>query len=165
MRWLPYFILAYVFLGLQIGMGDYLAFQGAVPNLVLLAVIFVATHAQRDSALLGAFSLGLLQDLLSPHSPGLYALSYGFVGMACVGTSQVLYRESPSMHLMLAFVGGLITGFIVLLHGWIRGPSVSMWTMLLSIAYTTALSPIVLGLLSRVRRIFAFQGSWRVKTW
>src|SRR5688500_15045938 len=112
MRWLPYFILAYVILGLQIGTGDYLSISRAYPNLVLLAVIFVATHAPRDSALLGAFSLGLLHDLLSANPPGLYAMSYGFVGMACIGASQAVYRESPAMHLMLALVGSLITAFI-----------------------------------------------------
>ena len=41
MRWLTYFILAYVIVGLQIGLGDYVRYQGAAPNLVLLAVIFI----------------------------------------------------------------------------------------------------------------------------
>src|SRR5690349_6692345 len=113
MRWLPYFILAYVTLGLQIGLGEYLSWHGARPNLVLVAVLFVALHAPRDAALLGCFSLGLLQDLLSQHPPGLYALSYGLVAMLAVGLQHVVDRDHPLTHAGLALAGGLITAVVL----------------------------------------------------
>ena len=78
MRWITYFILAYVILGLQIGAGPFLRFQGASPNLVLLAVIFITMNAPRDAALLGAFSLGVMQDLLTAQPPGLFASLTGW---------------------------------------------------------------------------------------
>src|SRR2546429_9086475 len=66
MRWLAYFIFAYLVLALQIGLAPYLAYQGAAPNFVLLAVVFIAINAPRDAAPLGCFSPGVLQDPLSP---------------------------------------------------------------------------------------------------
>ena len=55
MRWLSWFILAYLALGLQSGLGSYIAWEGVPPNLVLIAVIFVALNAPREPALLGSF--------------------------------------------------------------------------------------------------------------
>jgi len=39
MRWIVYFILAYVAIGLQAGLAPFLTWNGASPNFVLLAVI------------------------------------------------------------------------------------------------------------------------------
>src|ERR1700760_4481629 len=118
MRWISYFILAYVTLGLQIGLAPHLRYQGAAPNLVLLAVIFIALNAPPDAALLGAFVLGVLQDLLTQQQPGLFAFSYGLVGMFVVSTQQLVYREHPLTHLSLALIAGIMTACIILLHGW-----------------------------------------------
>ena len=84
MRWLTFLILAYLAVALQIGLSPYLAYHGAAPNLVLLAVIFIAVNAPRDSALLGCFALGVMQDLVSHQPPGLFAFSYGLVAMFIV---------------------------------------------------------------------------------
>src|SRR5947209_11369077 len=105
MRWLAYFIFAYVVLALQIGLAPYLAYQGAAPNFVLLAVVFIAINAPRDAALLGSFSLGVLQDLLTQQTPGLFALSYGLLALAAVGMQHVVYREHPLTHFSVALAG------------------------------------------------------------
>src|SRR5579864_4194436 len=109
-------------LGLQIGLAPYLAYRGAAPNLVLLAVVFIAVHAPRDAALLGCFALGFCQDLLTVQQVGLLALSYGSVGMFIVSTQQVVYKEHPLTHFSLAMAAGLITASIVIVHGWIHPP-------------------------------------------
>src|SRR4051812_20250433 len=98
MRWFPYFILAYLVLGLQVGLGDYISYAGATPNLVLLAVIFIAINARRDAGLLACLLLGMMHDLLSHQTPGLFALGYGLVGLVVTGSTQVVYREHPLTH-------------------------------------------------------------------
>ena len=123
MRWLTYFILAYVTLGLQVGAGPFMRYQGAAPNLVLLAVIFITLNAPRDAALLGAVCLGLLQDFLTQQPPGLFAFSYGLVGMFIVSTHDVVYREHFLTHISLALVGGFLTMGVLLVHGWLHPPS------------------------------------------
>src|SRR5436190_23507828 len=100
MRALPYFILAYLSLGLQIGLGQ-LSFMRGGPNLPLLAVIFIAVNASREAALLGAFGIGIMQDMTTLSPLGLYALAYALVGMFIVSTQEVVYREHPLTQLAL----------------------------------------------------------------
>lgn len=180
MRWLAYFILAYVAIALQIGLAPYVRYKNAAPNLVLLAAVFIALNAPRDAALLGCFCLGVLQDLVTQQQPGLFALSYGLVGMIVFGAHQVVYKEHPLTHFSLALVGGLVTAVVLLAHGWIHPPSpraaaggaalpairISPATEFTRVAYTAALAPIILGLLNRAKKVFAFQPQRRkVRPW
>src|ERR1044071_3234499 len=114
MRLLAYLILAYVMLGLQLGLRGQIAIGSAWPNLVLLAVIFIAINAPRDAALLGCFGLGVLQDLLTQHPPGLFAFAYGVVGLAVAGTHQAVYREHPLTHFSMTLAGGIVVAIIIL---------------------------------------------------
>jgi rod shape-determining protein MreD len=178
MRWLTYFILAYLALGLQVGLGNYVSYQGATPNLVLLAAVFIAINAPRDAALLACFGLGLMQDLLTQHPPGLFALAYAIVGLMVAGTHHVVYREHPLTHFSMALVGGMVVAAVVLLNGWVHppGPKDMPWvgtssavqvlappvrpspgTEFTRALYTAVLAPLVLGLLQRIKRAFAFQ--------
>ena len=182
MRWITYFILAYLALGLQVGLGAYVSYQGATPNLVLLAALFIAINAPRDAALLGCFGMGLMHDLLTQQPPGLFALSYGLVGLLAAGTQQAVYRDHPLTHFSAALAGGLVVAALVLLNGWVRppGPAVPLaWvggvgptpatqisfaqvrlspaTEFTRAQYTAVLAPAALGLLVRVKRAFNFQ--------
>jgi rod shape-determining protein MreD len=158
MRWLAYFILAYLTLGLQVGLRGQIDVGSASPNLVLLIVIFISINAPRDAALLGCFGLGVLQDLCTMQPLGVYAVSYGLIAMFTVSTQQVVYRGHPLTHFSLALVGSLMTSFIILLQGWIRGPErVPFLVLFYSSLYTAVLAPLVLGALQRIRRAFSFQ--------
>src|SRR3954471_14398783 len=136
MRWPVYFILAYVAIGLQIGLGEYLRVGGAMPNLVLLAVIFIAVNAPRDAALLGCFGIGAIQDLVGLHPLGLYALAYALVGMFVVRTQEIVYRGHPPTHFTLAFVGGILVASVVCIHGWLQGPREPIGALLATALYT-----------------------------
>ena len=161
MRWIVYFILAYLALAIQSGAGPYLRWQGAPPNLVLLVAIFIAVNAPKDAALLGCFSLGVMQDLLTQTPLGLYALSYGLVGMFVVSTQQVVYREHPLTHFSLALVGGLLTCLVLFAHDLIHreggGGAIPVASLVTTLIYTALLGPFVIGLLQRAKRPFAFQ--------
>ena len=182
MRWFAYFILAYVAIALQIGVAPYVQYKNAAPNLVLLAAVFVALNAPRDAALLGCFCMGVMQDLVTQQQPGLYALSYGLMGMVVFGAHQVVYLEHPLTHFSLALVGGVITAAVLLLHGWAHPPSprvaaaggapalpairLSPGTEVTRVVYTAVLAPVVLGALQRVKKVFAFQPQRRkVRPW
>jgi rod shape-determining protein MreD len=169
MRWFPYFILAYVALGVQSGLGAFAQVGRATPNFVLLAVVFIAVNAPRDAALLGCVVLGLLQDLLTNSPLGLWAMAYGAVGLFIVQTQDLVYREHFLTHFTLGLAGGLVSGAIVLIHGWVypllhpaphlMRPAVG--PVLASALYTGLLAPIVLGLLQRTKKVFAFKPSRR----
>jgi rod shape-determining protein MreD len=171
MRWPTYFILAYVAVALQIGLAPYLAYHGAKPDLVLLAVIFIAMNAPRNAALLGCFFLGFVQDLITQQQPGLFAFSYGLVALFVVATQAVVYKGHPLTHFTLALVGGLITAAVLLSHSFVHPPTprvktgdlilpavrLSSTRMLEGVLYTAVLSPFVLALLQRGRKLFGFQ--------
>jgi rod shape-determining protein MreD len=165
MRWLSYFILAYVALGVQSGLGAFAQVGRATPNFVLLAAVFIAVNAPREAALLGCFVLGLMQDLLTNSPLGLWALAYGVVGMFVLSSQEMVYREHFLTHAVLGFFGSLIAGAIYLLHGWIY-PMIhtsqhlsrpAIWPVIASAIYTGILGPIVLGLLTRIKKAFAFR--------
>ena len=175
MRWLTYFILAYVALGVQVALRGYMDIKGAEPNLVLLVVIFISVNASREPALLGAFMLGLMQDLLTIQPMGVWAVSYGLVAMFVISTQEVVYREHPLTHFSLALVGGLLCGVFIVVHSWIyprlhgaaapassgphallpqRNGAVGVFTGAL---YTAILAPFLLGALQKFKRAFAFK--------
>jgi len=156
MRWPAYFILAYIAVGLQIGMAEYLRVGAGRPDLVLLAVIFIAIHAPRDSALLACFGLGIIQDLVTLNPLGLYAFAYATVGMFVVSTQELVYKAHPLTHFTLGFVSGLLCGAVVVVHGWTRGPRASVTEVLAMALYTAVLAPLVLGLLNYTRSAFNF---------
>lgn len=182
MRWFAYFILAYVAIAVQIGLGPYVRWRGAAPNFVLLAAVFIALNAPRDAALLGCFCLGVLQDLVTQQPPGLFALSYGLTAMLAVSAHQAVYREHPLTHFVIVLIGGLITMTVLVVHGWVHPaapkslasdgattlPAIrpSAGTEFVRVVYTALLAPVVIGLLQRSKRVFAFQPQRRkVRPW
>ncbi len=160
MRGLPYFILAYVALGAQVGLGTYMRVGGAPPNIVLLAVLFIALNAPKEVALLGCFGLGIMQDLLTQQTLGLYALSYGIVGMFVISTQQLVYRDHPLTHLAVGLGGSVICAIVLAVHGVLRlkpDERIGPGRLIDTVIYTTILAPLVLGALQKLRRSFRFQ--------
>ncbi|HLL89131.1 MAG TPA: rod shape-determining protein MreD [Tepidisphaeraceae bacterium] len=173
MRLLPYILLAYVALALQVGAGRYLQWHGAQPMLPLMAVVFIALNAPKDAALLAAFGVGLLQDLLSAQPIGLFGFAYGTAAALVTATQSVVYRGHPLTHALMTLLGGLVTMGVLLLHTLIHpiplsraaldaaavGTSVRTppMTLLIGVGYSAVLAPIVVGVLNKLRRLFAFQ--------
>jgi len=179
MRWIAYFILAYLFVGMHVGLRGFVGYAGAAPDIVLLAVVFIAINAPRDAALLGAFGLGLMQDLLSAQPLGLYAVGYSLTAMFVVSTQEIVYREHPLTHFSLGLIGGLFIALVMTVHGWfwpgqpsmmtetgdpIPAVRASFVTRLLSAFFTAMLAPLILFLLMRIKRLFAFEGG-RKRAW
>jgi rod shape-determining protein MreD len=168
MRFLPYAILAYLAIGLQIGLGRFVEWRGAQPNLVLIAVVFIAVYAPREAALLGCFAMGVIQDLLTPQPPGLYALSYGIVAMVIGVMQATVKRAHPLTHLSLTLLAATLTGFMLWFNALIWSSSsaddpvpvavnLDLGRLFIGIIYTAVLGPFVIGVLHRIRRAFAFQ--------
>jgi rod shape-determining protein MreD len=177
MRILPYLILAYLALGMQSGLGGLLSEAGAVPNFVLIAVIFIASHAAREAALLGCFGLGLMQDLLTQQPLGVYALAYGIVGMMIAGGASPVSRENPLAQMMMTLVGGGVVTLVILLNQRFvpAGPALQVtpdvvvpairpgiMPLVIGVLVTAVLAPAFLWPLQKLRKRFAFEhGRWR----
>ncbi len=157
MRWISFFILAYLGLGLQTGISAAMATHGAGPNLVLIMVVFIAMNAPRDAALMGAFLLGFMQDLCAQGPMGLYAFSYGIVAMFVGASKQALHREHPLTHFTLTLMGGIIAGIILLARSYLHRPALSVAPLFYTALYSAILAPVLLGILQRLAVAFRFQ--------
>jgi rod shape-determining protein MreD len=165
MRWTVFFILAYLGLGVQLGMAGAGDIFGARVNVVLLAAIFVALNAPREEALLGCFMLGLGQDMLTLQPLGLWAMAYTLVGMTVISTQEIVYREQVLTHVSLGLGGGLLSGAVLLVHGWVypllhrhepwSAPAVK--PIVMSAILTALAAPIVLGALQRGRKLLVYR--------
>jgi len=173
LRWLAYFILAYLMLGIQLGIGSYVSFRGVSPNLLLLVVVYISLNAPREEALLGSFLLGALQDLITLQPMGLFAFSYGIVALLVCWLADSVRRTHPLTHLSLTFMCAMVVGVLLLIHDLIRpvamlyggtvvqairiGPRI----VAVSAIYTTLLSPFVIFLLQQSNRLLAFDPNSR----
>jgi rod shape-determining protein MreD len=165
MRWLSFFILAYVALGLQTGLARAIQWDSATPNFVLIAVIFIAINAPRDAALLGAFILGALYDLTSQGILGLQAFCYALSAAMILPIARGLQRKHPATHFGLVLAAGLLTAIIVTFHGMIRPVTGSIRPpvapLFYSAIYSAILAPLLLALLQRISKLFRFKRSSR----
>lgn len=161
MRWLSYFILAYITLGLQAGIARAMQWKAAEPNLVLLAVVFIALNAPRDVALLGCFILGAMQDLTSGGTMGLFAFSYGLVALFIVAVQQAVHRRHPATHFALTLIAGVLTAIVLAIHRWLRPPGPQVLPLFYTAVYSAILAPFVIGGLQRISRVFHFQSGRR----
>jgi rod shape-determining protein MreD len=165
MRWIAFLVFAYFVLAAQLGLGGYINWGRATPNLVLAAVVFVTINARREDALLSAFLLGLSQDLFTQQPMGLYAFTYSLVALFIVGASPVVQKDNPLAHFALTLLAGLATGVVLLFNEWAyarvhpsAGPSdVSVWAAISSAFYSAMLAPVVLFPASRLKRFFGFR--------
>jgi rod shape-determining protein MreD len=171
MKWLPFLILAYLMIGLQAGMGGNLRWMGAGPNLVLLAVVFIALNAPKEPALLGCLVLGLVHDLVTQQPLGLHALAYALGGMLIYNMQHVVHREHVLTQFSTTLLAGLVAAGLILLHEHLHPPGAAQvvdgsiavealrtgsGTVLLGALFTAALAPLVLWPLQRLRRVFSF---------
>ena len=155
------FILAYIALGLQAGLARAIEWRTASPDFVLIAAVFIALSAPRDTAMLACFILGALHDLTGQGTLGLMAFSYGVAAVFIVSIQQAVNRRHPLTHFLLTGIAGTITAIIVSLHGWIRPPAPGVHPPVLplfySAVYSAILAPVLLGILQRMNRVFRFQ--------
>lgn len=153
MRPFPFILLIYLAVGLQMALADRL---GQL-NFVLIAVVFVVLNAPREPAMLGAFVAGLAQDLASSTPLGTYALSYGLFAALIVGSKRAVYGSHPLTHAMLAFVGGLVTAFVLIVVGYLRPETrVGAGVALLSALVTAIAAAPLLWPVEKMRRVFGF---------
>ena len=167
MRWLTYFILAYLALGLQVGLRGFGEVRGATPNFVLMIVVFLAINGAREPVLIASFLLGLMQDLFTQQPLGTWAIAYSLVGASVWSTQEIVYPKHPLTHFSLTLLGGILAGVVLMIHGWIYplihghesgvgAATGDVWVYLASALYSAILAPIVLGVLQRLRKLFAF---------
>lgn len=141
-----------VALVLQVSVFSHLAWQGVVPNLVLLVVVGAALVRGAQFAMLLGFAAGVLLDLAPPadHVAGRWALAFVVVGYVA---GRVSLGAKPTVTAVLGTVAAssfLGTSLFALSGLLLRDPPLTIPDLLqvvvVSVAWDLVLTPFVLPL-------------------
>ena len=130
MRWIPFFILAYLVVLLQVTAVRLIVFStstlGAIgPDLTALVVVFVAFYVRNwPDAMIAAWALGLMVDMTAAGGPGgptvvgPMALAYALTAGLLFRVLEAFFREQPLTQTLLA------GAFCLLAHAfWVTAQS------------------------------------------
>lgn len=158
-----------VALGLQTSLFPHLAWNGVVPNLVLLVVVAAALTRGPQFALVLGFTAGVLMDLVPPadHLAGRWALALVVVAWVA---GRMRHETRPSVPMVLAtvaassFVG---TSVFALTGLVLRDPVIGVTEMLgvvaVALVWDLVLTPVVLPLTMRLFDGVPERGAERVR--
>jgi rod shape-determining protein MreD len=139
MHLLPAILLGYLAVGVQVGLNGFVH-----PNVVLIVAVFLALFTPRETARVACFVLGLMQDLLTQQTLGLFAVSYGIIGIVIGNSQAMVFRERPLTHVTATAIGSLITWSILIVHGWIFGPPPSIGGAFSSSLLSVIVAPLLI---------------------
>ncbi len=158
LRSLTYTALLLAALVLQLSLFPRLAFDGVVPNLVLLVVVAAALTRGAELAMSLGFVGGLLIDLAPPadHVAGRWALALVVAGYLAGRVRQGAGQSVLSTVATVAATSFVATSLFALSGLLLRDESVSVGQALqvipLNVLYDVLLTPFVLPLVVRVFR-------------
>jgi rod shape-determining protein MreD len=104
-KWASIFLLCFV---LQTTVVPVIAFSGVVPDLLMLALFFLALKAGQMPSVWAGFLLGLAQDLFSPSILGQNALSKSVAGFFAGFFNERMMRVDIMGQIILLFVTFLL---------------------------------------------------------
>jgi cell shape-determining protein MreD len=160
MRWIPFLLLAWVFVGLEIGLRSAMPFgeEGVAPSFALILAVYVAMGATHAHALWAAVLLGACVDLASRRvlgEPGgvgagdLTILGPSVLGFALsaqftLTMRGVVFRKNPIALAFLAALSSLVCAVVVVALLSVRSlydpvdfrPGLALWQGVLSAGYT-----------------------------
>lgn len=179
MSWVAFGVLAWIVLGLELGLRELLQLgaAGIAPSFVLPLMVFVALWAPTWTSVGAAMLLGLLLDLVSPVAleggGGAVVVGPHVLGMLLgaalvLNLRQVVIRRNPLTQLVLTILAGGAVGVVVVFLHAVRAlhdpidfaPAGQLFSKLGTAGYS-GLSALALSLvLFPLAPLFQFEG-WR----
>ena len=156
-----------VALALQISLLPHAAWNGVVPNLVLLVVVAAALTCSPRQSLLLAFTGGAMLDLVPPadHYAGRWALALVLVAW-CVQASRQGTRPGFGQTFVTAAAASFVASSLFALSGLLLGdPEVGvgalLQTIMATLAWDVVLTPLVVPVTMVAFRRLARDGAGR----
>ncbi len=131
MRWPVFAVFAFVFLVLEVSLGNVLLFGTVQPSFVVVLAVFLSLFGSRLGALWGCWILGLLVDLnislmhgYDRAGPllGAYALGYPFGCVLLLQVRAMLFRRRALTFATMTFICMIAVSVVVVAvysaHGW-----------------------------------------------
>jgi len=100
------------------------------PDLFLILVFWAAIRMTFITAALFAFTAGLLMDLFSGASPGLFPLAYLLIFLSSAYLHSVFQMDSHAVNAMTVFCASFVAGHIILAVSWLKVPIEFGWNYL-----------------------------------
>lgn len=158
-----------VALGLQISLFPHVAWNGVVPNLVLLVVVAAALTRGPQFAMVLGFVAGVLMDVVPPadHYAGRWALALVVVAWIA-GRMKAETRPSTAAVLVTVAASSFVGTSVFALTGLLlRDPVIGITEMLgviaVALVWDLLLTPIVLPLTMRLLDRVPDRGAERVR--
>jgi rod shape-determining protein MreD len=140
--------LAGVLLLIQMTILDSVRLWGLRPDLIFILVLFVCLYTpDQVTAFTGAWTAGLMQDLVDSGTLGHSALIYMGVGLGIVWIREFVFRNFTLNLLLIALGGSFIVNFICALVNGVY-PFLGLGTSL----YTAAITPPAILLLHQLNK-------------
>ena len=132
-----------------------IAFHGVIPDLSLIAVIFIANRNGPVFGQSAGFIGGLVEDFLSLSPLGFHALLKTVIGF-CAGMSfGAVFFGSLFMPMLMAGAASIVKNFMTAILMAIISDSASAnifsWATLIEIVYNMILAPFVFALLGFIK--------------
>lgn len=115
MRWLIHILLPFLAIFLQSTFFSAYSIKGAVPDLLLIVVIFFSLLNSRKQSPVYGFCCGLLEDVYMGRFIGLNAVSKAITAFFLSRLQQNVFKENILVGMIAVFVGTIINLGLVLL--------------------------------------------------
>jgi rod shape-determining protein MreD len=107
-RWLTFILLAVVALTLQTAVAPRVAPFDIRPDWLLIVVVFIALHAPPRAAIVGAWIIGGLADLMTIERLGLVAVSYTLAATFIISIREYLFRYRTTTRFVVTLTACLL---------------------------------------------------------
>ncbi|MCH7704489.1 MAG: rod shape-determining protein MreD [Planctomycetes bacterium] len=160
MRWPAFGICAICVLTLQVAIAPRLELFGQRPDWLLVVIVFFALYSRSTDAVLGAWCIGMVADLMSIERFGLLSLSYAGACLGVVAVRTYLFRHHLITQVVVTFLAGAMlqcvwTVYQILLYeqtGLTMAAAIG--NVIVGAAYTAMWVPPIHWLLQRRSRSF-----------
>ncbi len=90
-----------------------LSFADTVPNLLIIFTVSVSLMRGDTAGMLVGFFCGLLLDIFTGPTIGLYALIYMYIGYFNGGFNKIFFPEDIKLPMIMVIVSDILYGFFV----------------------------------------------------
>lgn len=139
---------------------------GAVPDLSLVAILWLSYHTLRSEGPIAAFFAGFSADFISSSPLGYHSFQFSVIAWCASLLSRAIRIEGPFLPILFGAAGTLVKFVSGLILSWILGQdrilagSFLEGRLWVQVAYNAALSPFLFYALAPIRRRLN-SGDWR----
>ena len=130
---------------------EYMKFKGVIPDLSLIAIIFLANKNGKILGETSGFAAGLVEDILSTSSLGFHAIIKTLMGFLAGSTFGVIFMGSLFMPMLMTGVATilkcLLTSVLVVITSEPGITSFFSLATLIEVGYNMVLAPFIFALL------------------